>query len=66
MRRKKRVLCDDFPEGLIPRAELRRAFRELREKRLARECQIDSAAAKTRSAPRRTGTVSASGHEQVA
>lgn len=37
MKRKKRVLCEDFPECSIPRAELRKGFRELRENRIARE-----------------------------
>lgn len=39
MKRKKRTLCEDFPEGSIPREELKKAFRELRMKRLARERQ---------------------------
>ena len=37
MKRKKRTLCEDFSEGSIPREELKKAFRELRVKRLARE-----------------------------
>ena len=50
MRRKRRVICEDFPEGKIPREELKRTFRELRKKRLARERRARSAAA-ARSAP---------------
>jgi len=37
MKRKKRTLCEDFPDGSIPREEVRKVFRELRAKRLARE-----------------------------
>jgi hypothetical protein len=37
MKRRKRVIQDDFPDGLIDRDEARRVFAELREKRLARE-----------------------------
>jgi hypothetical protein len=37
MKRKRRVIQDDFPIGDLDRAELTRAFAELREKRLARE-----------------------------
>jgi hypothetical protein len=36
MKRTRRVIQDGFPEGSIPRGELREAFRELREKRLSR------------------------------
>jgi hypothetical protein len=36
MKRTRRVIQDGFPEGSIPRRELREAFRELREKRLSR------------------------------
>lgn len=35
MKRTRRVIQDAFPEGSIPRVELREAFRELREHRLA-------------------------------
>jgi hypothetical protein len=37
MKRKKRIIQDDFPDGSIDRDEARRVFRELRVKRLARE-----------------------------
>jgi hypothetical protein len=37
MKRKKRTLCEDFPDGSIDREEAKRVFRELRVKRLARE-----------------------------
>jgi len=37
MKRKRRVIQDDFPIGDLDRDELTRAFAELREKRLARE-----------------------------
>jgi hypothetical protein len=37
MKRRKRIIQDDFPDGSIDRDEARRVFRELRVKRLARE-----------------------------
>jgi len=52
MKRKRRVICEDFPEGSIPRDELKRAFRELREKRLARERRARLAAPNASSAKR--------------
>ena len=60
MKRKKRVLCEDFPEGSIPRAELEKGFRELREKRLARERRARAAAPNSdpSKAPRRQGGAS--------
>ena len=36
MKRTRRTIKDDFPTGSLDRAELRQAFVELREKRLAR------------------------------
>jgi hypothetical protein len=39
MRRKRRVIREDVPEGSIPREELKRTFREFRRERLARERQ---------------------------
>lgn len=37
MKRRKRVIQDDFPDGSIDREVATRVFRELRAKRLARE-----------------------------
>lgn len=37
MRRKKRVICEDFPKGELDYEAVKRAFRELRQERLARE-----------------------------
>lgn len=53
MRRKKRVICEDFPEGLIPRAELAKGFRVLRENRIARERQSSGAGIRGIPAPPR-------------
>jgi hypothetical protein len=45
MKRKRRVIQDDFPTGELDRDALRRAFAELREKRLARERRAAASAA---------------------
>jgi hypothetical protein len=37
VKRRKRIIQDDFPDGSIDRDEATRVFRELRLKRLARE-----------------------------
>jgi len=51
MKRKRRVIQDDFPTGDLDVEALRRAFAELREKRLARERR--AAAAGSVPGPRR-------------
>lgn len=45
MRRKKRVICEDFPMGDLDYEAIKRAFRELREERLERERQASSGGA---------------------
>lgn len=60
MKRKRRVI-QDIPSGTIDRGELRKAFAELREKRLARERRgsiASDSAAKVRRERQQAGFVS--------
>lgn len=52
MRRKKRVICEDFPKGDLDYEAIKLGFRKLREERLAREAAL-RATSGDRSRPRR-------------